>query len=242
MAAPHVSCARRSTRIHDPHPGPMPTTFSGGRAAAMLLLLAACGGGDAASDRAEAPTAGDTGSLTVAEAPAAVLDSAEQAAARGDTAAARDLSGAPAAAPGTPPPARPVPQGPVNAQAVGEYRLSMERIRQLARAGEQLAELQERRPDLRDSMAVASPDPNAIYERLNAVAPAREAIARAGMTPRDYALATTALLQAAMAHEMRRQGMATPPTANEANVRFMEENWTEIQQLMQQVAQSRQRP
>ena len=209
-------------------------------AAASLLLLAACGG-DGAADAPEAATspAADTTALTVAEAPAAALDSAERAAARGDTAAVAATAPPAAAAPA---PDAPALQGPVNAEAVAGYRLSMERIRQLVRAGEQLAELQDRRPELRDSMAVTSPDPNAIYERLNAVAPAREAIARAGMTPRDYALATTALLQAAMANEMRKQGMAPPGAVNEANVRFVDENWNEIQQMMQQVAQSRQRP
>jgi hypothetical protein len=213
----------------------MYTPIRGGRAAAAaLFLLAACG-----SDAEPAPDAaatGDTASLTVAEAPAAALDSARAAAARDDTTAlsAPSPQPGPATAPGAAPAAPPVraaPANPITADEVVRYPLSMDRIRQLVGAGQQLAELHRRLPEARDSMAVGAPDPNAILERLTNYAPAREAIGRAGLTPRDYTLSTVALMQAAMASQMRRQGAAPPTAVNEANVRLVTENWDEIQRL-----------
>jgi hypothetical protein len=206
--------------------------------ATALPLLAACGGDAPPADGEAAEALSDSAPLTVAGAPAAALDSARAAAARGETAAVA-VGEAPPPAEGEPrvPPQRPPPDRPVTEEEARGYRLSMDRIRQLVRAGEELATLQARRPEMRDSMAVGSPDPNAILERLSNVAPAREAIARAGLTPREYTLATIALMQAGMVSEMRRRGMSPPIEVNEDNVRLVAENWEEIQRMMAAVAQ-----
>lgn len=223
----------------------MSSSLRGAAAAAVLMLLAACG-----SETADetAGTAADTAALTVAEAPAAAFDSAQAAAARGDTAAVPLVPGAQpgagaaapgAAAPAAPParPARPAPANPITPEEVQRYPLTMDRIRQLVRAGQAIAEQQARNPALRDSMAVQAPDPNAILERLTNVAPAREAVARVGLSPRDYTLSTVALMQAAMVSQMRAQGAPPAPIpVNEANVQLVTENWEEIQRLMQQAA------
>ena len=60
-------------------------------------------------------------------------------------------------------------------------------------------------------------DPNAIYEKLNSIPDVRDAIGKAGMSPREYATATAALMQAAMVRQMRAQGMQPPVQVNEAN-------------------------
>jgi hypothetical protein len=214
------------------HPGRFPI-------AALAFILAAACGGDAEpgvpGTEAGAPT--DTAALTVADAPMVALDSARAAADRGDT--TLPAQAAPGAVAGEPrvPPDRPPPSNPITADEARAYRLTMDRIRQLARAGEELARLQAARPEIRDSMAVATPDPNAILERLTSVAPARDAVVRAGLTPRDYTLATIALMQAGMMVEMRNRGAAPDVPVNEANVALVSENWEEIQRIMREVAQ-----
>ena len=203
-----------------------------------VLLLAACGGGDEAAPKAEsaaaapadsarpsfnnpaaAPGATPADSAAPGTAPAA---SAAAGAAR-DSAMAAEILSAPVT-------------GPVNVQVIEGYRLTMDGMRKLARAGQNLGELQARRPELRDSMRLGAFDPNGIYEKLNSIPDAREAIQRAGMTPREYATATAALMQAVMVAEMRKQGMQPKADVNEANVTFVTENWQEIQSLMQSVA------
>ncbi|HST60496.1 MAG TPA: hypothetical protein VLK84_17480 [Longimicrobium sp.] len=214
---------------------------------ACALLLAGCGGDDesqavAKSAAPAAPAADSAGPLFAGPAapPALPADSAApQAAAPAPNAAAaraRDSATADAIlkAPVT---------GPVNVQVLANYQLTMDGLRKLVRAGQNLGELQARRPELRDSMRLEAFDPNGIYEKLNSIPDVRDAIAKAGLTPREYATATAALMQAAMVRQMRAQGMQAPPQVNEGNVRFVEENWAEIQQMMQAAAaQARPRP
>lgn len=214
----------------------MHISLRGAHAAAVLVLLAGCGGDDDAAAGTSGAAAGDTAALTVAEAPAAALDTAQAVAARGDTAAAAQNPAMPPAEARLPP-ERPAPPNPITPEEAQRYTLTMDRIRQLARAGEQLAELQRRNPALRDSMAVGAADPNAILERLSNVAEARSAVARAGLSPRDYTLSTMALLQAAMVSQVRQQGGNVPVPVNEDNVRVVTENWEEIQRMMRSTAE-----
>lgn len=204
----------------------LPTFRRGVLPGVCTLLLAACGGGD------------DEPAAQAAAAPAA--DSAAPAAPAAAPAPAPKVAGD-SAAPATPAPAgspsiaeqmleAPV-TGPVNVQVLEGYQLSMERIRQLVQAGRSLAELQQRRPDLRDSMRLDAFDPNAIYERMNRLPEVREAIAKVGMTPREYATATAALTQAATVAALIRRGRTPTVEYNERNVQFVMENWEEIQQL-----------
>lgn len=211
-------------------------------AGACALLLAGCGGDDdaeavAKSAPAPAPAAsGDTARPAFAgpaAPPALSADSGapQQAAGPAPTAAtrrARDSAMAEALK-------SPV-SGPVNVQVLANYQLTMDGLRKLVRAGQNLGELQARRPELRDSMRLEAFDPNAIYEKLNGIPDVRDAIGRAGLSPREYATATAALMQAAMVRQMRAQGMTPPGQVNEGNVRFVEENWAEIQRMMQAAA------
>jgi hypothetical protein len=209
---------------------------------ACALLLAACGGGDEDSSAAQAAAtpAADSAAPAALPAPvtapaavpqpAAPADSAtpnaaapNAAAPRGNTSIAEQMLKAPVT-------------GPVNVQALDNYTLTMERIRQLGRAGQSLGELQRRRPELRDSMRLEAFDPNAMYEKMNAIPDVREAIARVGMTPREYVTATAALTQAAAVSAMIRHGRTPTVEYNEANVRFVTEHWEEIQQLMRAFA------
>jgi len=193
--------------------------------------MVGCGGDEAETASSGATATDSAGPAAVAPAPLVTPgDSAAPSAAPAPALSSRDsaLSDAILKAPVT---------GPVNVDALASYQLSMEGLRKLVRAGQNLGELQSRRPELRDSMRLGAFDPNAIYEKLNSIPDVREAIGRAGMTPREYATATAALMQAAMVRQMRAQGMQTPPQVNEANVRFVEENWTQIQQMMQAAAE-----
>lgn len=206
---------------------------------ACVLALAACGGDDdeapAPAGQAAAPAADTSGpafSGPAAVPPiAAPADSAAPGAVPAPNPATRSRDSALADAILKAP-----VKGPVNVQVLENYQLSMDGLRKLVRAGQALGELQARRPELRDSMRLEAFDPNGIYEKLNGIPDVRNAIAQAGMTPREYATATAALMQAAMVRQMRAQGVATPPQVNEANVQFVEQHWTEIQQMMQAAA------
>lgn len=207
---------------------------------ACALLLAGCGGGDDSAESvakdAAAPAADSAGPAFSGPAapPALPADSAApqgQAAAPGAAAPSRARDSAMADAILNAP-----VTGPVNVQTLENYQLSMEGLRKLVRAGQNLGELQASRPELRDSMRLEAFDPNAIYEKLNRIPDVRDAIGRAGMSPREYATATAALMQAAMVRQMRAQGMTTPAQVNENNVKFVDDNWGEIQQMMQAAA------
>lgn len=213
-------------------------------AAGAGLLLAACGG-DSEEEGASTSSAADSG----AAAPAATAapgtgqppPQAAAPAAQPNAAAVLDSAmSTPAAAAAAAPPL----QGPVNVQVVNAYKLTMPRLRQLVQGGRNLAALQARRPELRDSMRISSMDPNAVYERLNAVPAAREAVTSAGLSPREYAIATAALIQSAMVYELRKAGRELPPQAqvNEDNVRFVGEHWDEIQTMMRSATQSQPQP
>lgn len=210
-------------------------------AAGALLLAAACGGDEEGEKgTSAAPVNGDSATAPAAAAAPAPNAAQPQAAAPAAQpgAAAMDSAMSPAQATQT----APAPQGPVNVTTINQYQLTMPRLRQLVQAGKNIAALQARRPELRDSMRIATMDPNALYERLNAVPAAREAVNQAGISPRDYALATAALIQAAMVHEMRRAGQQPPAAVNEGNVRFVSENWEEIQSMMRPAGPRPQQP
>jgi hypothetical protein len=122
--------------------------------------------------------------------------------------------------------------GPVTPEALDNYRLTMPKLRTLVQAGQNIAALQARRPALVDSMRIPTMDPNLLYQKLNSIADAREAVSRAGITPEEYAIATSALIQASVVHEMRRSGQTPQGHFNEANAQFVGEHWEEIQALM----------
>ena len=203
-------------------------------AAGALLVAAACGGGDDAKGASATPAAGDSPAVAgVGPAAAAAPNAAQQPApAAQPNASVLDSAMTPAEATK----AAPALQGPVNVEVINGYQLSMDRLRKVVQGGQNLAALQARRPDLRDSMAIPTMDPNAVYERLNAVPEARAAIGQAGLTPREYATATGALIQAAMVYEMRRVGRQPQGEVNEGNVKFVADHWEEIQSMMRAAA------
>ncbi|MBW3572257.1 MAG: hypothetical protein KY467_14240 [Gemmatimonadetes bacterium] len=198
-------------------------------AAGALLIAAACGGDD---EPQAAAAANDTAAAApVASAPVA-LDSAYQPPAPAPHSAAVLDSGMSPARAAEVAAAAPPPEGPVSLEALKNYRLTLPRLRTLVQAGQNIAALQARRPELRDSMRIPTMDPNLLYQKLNGIPAVREAVTRAGMTPREYALATAALIQATMVHELRRRGENPQGEFNEANVQFVTENMDEIQSIM----------
>lgn len=138
------------------------------------------------------------------------------------------------------PPVPPVPEavkGAVGNVAVSDYRLTMDRIRQMRQAGLNLAALQRERPDLAKSMQMEGPpDPNRVHERLNSVPEAKAAVERAGLSTRDYALGMGALMQGMIVHRMRKAGMNPPMQADPENLEFIAEHETEIMQLLSSAA------
>lgn len=203
---------------------------------ACMLSLAACGGDDEPAAKTAATPAD-----SAAPAPAAANPAAPVAATPADSAApvpvstdsmggmAKQILEAPV-------------KGPVNVESLENYELTMERIRKLGQAGQNLGELQRRRPELRDSMRLEAFDPNAMYEKMNGIPDVRDAISRVGMTPREYATATAALMQAAMVSQMLQRGMQPQVEYNEANVKFVTEHWEEIMALVRSMAPQGARP
>lgn len=209
-------------------------------AAFALLALAACGG-DSGEKGASAAAAGDS-----AAAPAAVAAAPGAAATQPSAVPAQpqpaglDSAMTPAEA------AKAVesiePRGPVSPTSLDEYQLTMPKLRQLVQGGQNIAALQARRPELRDSMRVTTMDPNLVYQRLASIPDARAAVEAAGLSPREYTVAMAALIQAAMVHELRRAGRNPEVPVNENNVRFVSENWEEIQTMMRAAAPRPQAP
>lgn len=202
-------------------------------AAGALMMAAACGGEDPEEASAAAPAAADSASFGTAPATAAAPNAAQpavppQQAVLDSAMTPEQATEAAAAAQGA--------EGPVTAQALNSYRLTLPKLRALVQAGRNLGELQMRRPDLRDSMRIPTMDPNLLYQKLNSVAAAREAVNRAGITPEEYALATSALIQATMVVDMRRRGQSPQGQFNEANVQFVAENWEQIQEITRAAA------
>jgi hypothetical protein len=201
-------------------------------AAGALLMAAACGGGDE-TDAAATPAAGDSAAPS---ATAAAPNAAQQPAApHPNVAAALDSAMTPAQAAEAAESAAPAP-GPVTVQAIASYQLTLPRLRTLVKAGQNIAALQAERPDLRDSMRIPTMDPNLLFQKLNTIPAAREAVTRAGITPREYALATSALIQATMVNEMRRRGQTPEGEFNEANVKFVADNEEAIKEIMRAAA------
>lgn len=207
---------------------------------ACVLLLAGCGGSGDAESRADSPST--QAATPVADSTAALpsfgAGTAPQGQAAPGTSAATPVPGAPA------PQDRPLRDttqlkqaleapvtGPVNVQALQSYELNMDVVRRLVRVARNLAELQQRRPGLADSVRMQGFDPNAIFERINSIPEVREAITREGLNPRDYVMASAALMQSAMVRQMRAQGMQPQVQVNEKNVQFVDAHWEEIQQL-----------
>lgn len=228
--------------------------------AAAVLLLAACGrdGGDTAAKPASDSAAG---TAVTSPAPAITADSAgglvgapggstgaspvfvPQSGAPPEGTAPQPAAQAPRTAPREriqappPPPPDVEVKGPVSPQAIGGYRLSMDKIRQMRQAGLNLAALQREHPELRGQMQMEGPpDPNRMYERLNSIPQARAAVERSGMSTRDYTLGMGALMQGVIVHQMRKRGMNPPVQANEANVEFIAQNETEIMQMLTSAA------
>lgn len=204
-------------------------------AAGALLIAAACGGDD---EPGAAATSAPTDSAAVPAA-AAAPSAAQQPAAPGAQPAAPavlDSAMTPVQAAQAAAAAAPAAAGPVTPQALGSYQLTMARLRTLVQAGQNLRALQERRPELRDSMRIPTMDPNLLYQKLNGVADARAAVSSAGITPEEYAIATAALLQASMVAQMQRRGQTPQVQFNEANVKFVADNWEEIQTMMRGAA------
>jgi hypothetical protein len=201
-------------------------------AAGALLMAAACGGGEkpdaaataAAGDSAASSAAVTAGAPNAAQQPAATTP-------HPNVAAALDSAMTPAQAAEAADAAQPA-EGPVNVQAIKGYQLTLPRLRTLVQAGKNIAELQARRPDMRDSMRIPTMDPNLLYQKLNTIPAAREAVNRAGISPREYALATAALIQATMVHEMRKRGQTPEGDFSEANAKFVADNAEEIQAIM----------
>ncbi|MBB4634417.1 hypothetical protein [Longimicrobium terrae] len=134
--------------------------------------------------------------------------------------------------PGTQRPPPPVVTDLIKQMPVSDYRLSMEGLAKMRQAALNLADLQRTNPELASSLRMQQFNPDEVYERLNSIPAAREAVQRAGMAPRDYANAMTALVQAMVVHQISKAGQTAPIQANEANVRFIAEHEAEVMQML----------
>lgn len=201
-------------------------------AAGALLIAAACGGGEESGAPAAAVNADSAATPAAAPAITPATAPVQQPAAPGAQPAAPVLDRAMTPAQAAQAAASAPPAGPVTPQALNSYQLTLPKLRMLAQAGQNMAALQARRPEVRDSMRIPTMDPNLLYQKLNSIPDAREAVTRAGFTPEEYVVVMAALLQATVVHEMRTRGQTPPGNFNERNAKFVGDNWEEIRTMM----------
>lgn len=128
-------------------------------------------------------------------------------------------------------------------RAISNYRLTIGTIRKMAQVQENMYEIAKANPGLRAKYAALEkqqedePEPKTIDEmvkRFDRVPEMKQAIVKAGLTPREYFLATFAAFQAGMTMAVMEMPGATktpPPGAVAANIAFLKANKAEFDRM-----------
>jgi hypothetical protein len=123
---------------------------------------------------------------------------------------------------------------------IANYKLTMDGVRKFAQANHTMEQLKKDHPELDkeddDSDDKDSQSLDAMEAKLNSVAPARNAIEKAGLSVREYVVMTFALLQSGIAQYAIDQGadpakVARDAGINPSNVTFYKEHKAEIEAL-----------
>ena len=134
------------------------------------------------------------------------------------------------------PPTHASPSGDADLRELSRYTLTMADVNKYAAANANLA----KHPKAEESEdEVGESDKESLDEmaaRIGRIPEARKAIEAAGLTPRQYAVITMALFQAAFAQYAVEQGadiakVASDAHVNPANIRFVKEHKAELDKL-----------
>lgn len=128
-------------------------------------------------------------------------------------------------------------------RAISNYRLTIGTIRKMAQVQENMYAIAKANPGLKAKYAAIEkqqedePEPKTIDEmvkRFDRVPEMKQAIVKAGLTPREYFLATFAAFQAGMTMavmEMPGASKTPPPGAVAANIAFLKANKAEFDRM-----------
>jgi len=132
--------------------------------------------------------------------------------------------------------------GDKDLKAISADTLTMPKYRQFVNAMLNLGKAAQADPQMGEALeASGSLSIDELTARYNSVPPAKAAISRAGMTPRDFALAQGAFLQAGMSYGLMKQMKLSPDSVvkttgvSRANLEFFRVNEAEINRLSQEM-------
>jgi hypothetical protein len=129
--------------------------------------------------------------------------------------------------------------GDADLREISRYVLTLADVRKYAAANEALAKQQKTQKNDEEAEDTESEDDESldgIVKRIDSTPGARKSIEAAGLTPRQYAVITMALFQAAFAQFAIEQGadpakVAREASVNPANLRFIKEHKAELDKL-----------
>ena len=131
-------------------------------------------------------------------------------------------------------------QSPEDLKAYADYKLTLENYQQYLDAALNLANVAVMDPQVAERLNVMGKDPlSEQVKQLDRFPEARRAIAKTGLTTRDFVLAQGAALQAGMAHSLVKSGKLTAdgaikkPGVSRANLEFFQKNEARISRLVQ---------
>jgi hypothetical protein len=130
---------------------------------------------------------------------------------------------------------------------VQNYRLTMPVVKKFERVQESLYQSIRKDPSLATKYDKTPDDGSdqsiaATVKRMDAMPELKQAVVKAGLTTREYLLATLAMLQVGMAHAMSQsRGADTSklPANVRANLKLMEQNKAEFDRIQQRSAEIR---
>jgi len=134
-------------------------------------------------------------------------------------------------------------QGDKDLKAISGYTLTMPKYRQFMNVMLNLGKAAQADSSLGGAFEDSGNlSVDQLTARYNSVPPVKAAIARAGMTPREFALAQGAFLQAGMSYGLMKQLKLSPDSVvkvtgvSRANLEFFRANEAEINRLSQEMA------
>jgi hypothetical protein len=134
------------------------------------------------------------------------------------------------------------PGGDADLRELSRYQLTMADVRKFAAVNAELAKHPKREQEESDEDDEGNDDDESLDDmaaRIESVPEARQALAAAGLSARQYAVITMALLQASLAQFAVEQGadpakIAREASVHPANIRFVKEHKAELEQLRKQ--------
>jgi len=137
-------------------------------------------------------------------------------------------------------------QSPEDLKAYSDYKLTLENYQQYLDAALNLANVAVMDPQVAERLNIMGTEPLAEQvKQLDGFPEARAAIAKTGLTTRDFVLAQGAALQAGKAHSLVKSGKLTAdraikkPGVSRANLEFFQKNEARISRLVQDYVERR---